>query len=394
MEEVDRRRHVLLGKYGSPESKAEYARIVEECRVHSAIPAAGPRAPDLTVNELVLAFIKHAECHYRGPDGRPTSELAEYRRSLGRAVALYGHIRAADFGPLALKAVRQSMIGLGWCRGVINQRVGRIVRAFKWAASEELVPVIAFQAQRTVSGLSRGRSAARESDPVAPVPAEFVEATLPYLMPPVRAMVRIQLLTSMRPGEVCQMRACDIDMSGPVWHYRPARHKTAWRGKARVIPLGPLAQAVVRSFLTRKLDDFLFRPVDGKAANIALSRAKRRTKIYPCEIRRLERTQVKTPKRRPGERYSTSVYCKAIERAVERANQVAATAAAKAGQEPSAAIPHWHPNQLRHTAATEVRRRYGLEAAQVVLGHSTADVTQVCAERDLALAVRVAVEMG
>ena len=57
-------------------------------------------------------------------------------------------------------------------------------------------------------------------------------------------------------------------------------------------------------------------------------------------------------------------------------------------------MAHWHPNQLRHTAATEVRRRFGLEAAQVLLGHSKADVTQMYAERDDALAERVAREVG
>ena len=55
---------------------------------------------------------------------------------------------------------------------------------------------------------------------------------------------------------------------------------------------------------------------------------------------------------------------------------------------------HWHPNQLRHNHATEVRQRFGLEAAQVSLGHATADVTQVYAERDLTLAVKVASEIG
>jgi hypothetical protein len=35
-----------------------------------------------------------------------------------------------------------------------------------------------------------------------------------------------------------------------------------------------------------------------------------------------------------------------------------------------------------------------LEAAQVVLGHSRADVTQVYAERDLTLAEKVALEVG
>ena len=48
---------------------------------------------------------------------------------------------------------------------------------------------------------------------------------------------------------------------------------------------------------------------------------------------------------------------------------------------------HWHPNQLRHAVGTELRKRFGLEAAQVVLGHATADVTQIYAERDMGLAI-------
>jgi hypothetical protein len=49
---------------------------------------------------------------------------------------------------------------------------------------------------------------------------------------------------------------------------------------------------------------------------------------------------------------------------------------------------------LRHSLGTEVRRKFGLEAAQVMLGHSQANVTEIYAERDLALAVRVAAEIG
>jgi integrase len=49
---------------------------------------------------------------------------------------------------------------------------------------------------------------------------------------------------------------------------------------------------------------------------------------------------------------------------------------------------------LRHTAATEIQSKFGLEAAQVVLGHSTADVTQIYAERDLAKAMEVAQQIG
>ena len=54
----------------------------------------------------------------------------------------------------------------------------------------------------------------------------------------------------------------------------------------------------------------------------------------------------------------------------------------------------WSPNQLRHAAGTEIRRRFGLEAAQVILGHAKADVTQVYAERDMATAAEVMRKIG
>jgi integrase len=55
----------------------------------------------------------------------------------------------------------------------------------------------------------------------------------------------------------------------------------------------------------------------------------------------------------------------------------------------------WHPHQLRHNAATEIRRRFGLEAARVILGHSSAKITDaVYAERDAQMAIRVALDAG
>ena len=49
----------------------------------------------------------------------------------------------------------------------------------------------------------------------------------------------------------------------------------------------------------------------------------------------------------------------------------------------------WSPNRLRHSAATAIRRQFGLEAAQVTLGHASADVTQVYAEGDSEKAAEV-----
>src|SRR5262245_8112022 len=71
-----RRRDVLLGKYDTPESRAEYLRVVGEWEAsgHRTPPrsAEDSRCPDLTVNELAVAFWRHVEQHYRRPDGTQT----------------------------------------------------------------------------------------------------------------------------------------------------------------------------------------------------------------------------------------------------------------------------------------------------------------------------------
>ena len=97
--------------------------------------------------------MRHAAAHYRRPDGSPTTELTEYGYSLKPLRELYGLTRAADVGPLALEAVRQQMIDADLCRGVVNQRVGRIKRLFRWAVSKQLVPSMVLVGLDTVAGL-------------------------------------------------------------------------------------------------------------------------------------------------------------------------------------------------------------------------------------------------
>ncbi len=375
----DRPRDVLLGPYGSPESKAAYARIVAEARASPAASQASPVAParDLTVNEVLLAFWEHAQQHYRRADGTATNELTEYRLALRPVRQLYGHARAAEFGPRALKSARAAMVDAGLSRPVVNRRVGRLKRVFKWAASEELIPVATFQALATVGGLQRGRTTAREPEPVLPVGEAVVDATLPHLMSVVAAMVRFQRLTGCRPQDVCGLRGDAIERAGAVWVFRPGQHKGAWRGKAREVRIGPRAQAVIAPFLDRPDGGYLFRPSDSRAEHLAGRRAARKAKLWPSHVTHQALKRASTPSRAPGGKYTTSAYGRSVARA-----------SAKAG------VPAWHPNQLRHAFATEVRRRFGLEAAQVLLGHARADVTQVYAERDATLAAGVAGEIG
>jgi integrase len=122
--------------------------------------------------------------------------------------------------------------------------------------------------------------------------------------------------------------------------------------------------------------------------------AARKTPRYPSAANRVQR--VAAPKRVPADRYTPLSYGHAVAKGVVRANREYRRHDVPPGEHGPAlpSVPHWHPNQLRHAHATAVRRRYGLEAAGATLGHAKLSATEVYAERDLGLAVRVAEETG
>lgn len=366
------RRDILLGKFGSPESKQEYERIIAQQRVAPHSPVVGKASSDTSLGEIVLAFFKFADKHYRDSEGRPTGETANYRDTVRPMVKLYGEKPAAEFGPLALKTVRQTMVDSGLSRPVINKRINRIRRILKWAAGEELIPFEVYHRLTAVGGLSKGRTDAPEPEPVGPVPDEVVNATLPHLPEAVRVMVEVQRLTGMRPNEVCKLRASEIDRSEAVWTFIPGQHKTTHRGKKRIVAIGPKAQLLLSSWLSGE-SEYVFSPRVEREKRYEKMRAKRKTKVQPSQVSRKKATA----KTLPGERYTTVSYRQAIQRGARLAG-----------------VACWSPNQLRHTFATLIRKHHGIEAAQVMLGHAKADVTQVYAERDLGLALKVAAEVG
>jgi integrase len=372
-------RDVYLGPYGSPESKDAYDKAVAEwlARGRSAPPPPGqPPSAELTVSEVILAFLKHADQHYRSPSGEPTPEVDNLKDAMRLLRKLYGKTPARDFGPLSLIAVRDEMVrSKTLARGTINARVGRIRRLFRWAASSELIPATIPAALATVDALKRGRTAAHEAEPVKPAPPGDVETALPFMSRPVAAMVRLQMLIGCRPGEIVLMRGCDLTPEPEVWEYRPGRHKNAWRGTGRVIVLGPLAVALVREFLRPDTEEYLFRPKAAEADRQAEQRRNRKTPMTPSQRARRRKAR---PKRPPGDHYTTRSYHQAVRKACLKAGLATA----------------WHPNQLRHNAATEVRARFGLEAAQAVLGHSKPQTTVIYAERDVERARKAMAEIG
>lgn len=393
-----------LGVHGSEKSLAEYRRVLAENGFFTTSPHAKaaplpfPRQSDVTINELLLAFWEHVQRYYVNPDGSPGGEQTNFRAALRFLRELYGHTIATEFGPLALKAVRQRMIDAGHARTFINHNIARIRMFFKWAAAEEAIPASIYQALQTVAGLRHGRTSARESDPVRPVPLETVEATLKELSPQLVAMVRLQLLTGCRPGEVCRIRPCDITIATDgTWTYRPREHKTAYRGRERRIFLGPQAQAILRPWLDRATDAYCFSPAETRAEFDAERKRCRKSPMTPSQAARKPKGN---PKWVPGDQFTHNSYCRAIARACYRVRLAELRAGGKTKAEAVATIKrdgvpgHWSPHQLRHTRATQIEARYGIEAAQVCLGHSEPNTTRIYSEGHFAKAAGVMREIG
>lgn len=248
-----------LGLHGSKASKREYDRLISEWLANDR--TLKNDGDDITITVLLAAYIRYAKNYYVR-DGQLTREYASVKRAIKPVRKLYAKAEATDFGPLALKAVRQVLIDDGLSRKVINRHIFRIRAVFKWGASQELIPSGIYEALRTVSGLGRGRSAARETKKVRPVPDEHVDAIKNYVLPQVWAIIELQRITAARSGEVVIVRASDIDMTGKGWLYRPSSHKTEHHDHERIIDLGPRAQAVIRPFLKSDVYAFLFSPRD------------------------------------------------------------------------------------------------------------------------------------
>jgi integrase len=423
------------GEKGPPAAvRAEYDRTIAEWLARGRRPAADPKCRGkqagepcgLTVARLCVAYQEHAEEYYRRADGTQTGEADNVRYSLRPLVHLYGNRPARCLRPKRLKAVRTLMVK-GYehprygaqgplSRKHLNSRVARIVRMYRWAVEEELVPERVWLRLTTVRPLQAGRSPARETAKVCPVPVEHVEATHSHLRPQTAGAVRLQLYTGMRAGEVLPLCAGQIERGGDAWLYRPAQHKGSHQGKGRVVVFGPRARAVLLEFIkircplcgargrprrlgspdgalcglcAARMDaagvcgpwprvevethEPLFSPRDEKKERHEDLRAARKSKVPPSQANRKKANA----SRQPGRRYSVTNYDNAIRKACEKA-----------------AVPRWHSHQLRHTFGTLARRAGGIEAAQTALGHAKADTTEIYAEKNVELAAAIARLIG
>jgi integrase len=389
---IDGKDH-YLGPIDSDDSWTRYDALIEDWARRQTVSHS-----TLTIDELALRFLAYAKTYYVKND-QETSEVACIRGALRILIGECGTQLAAGFGPLKLKAVRESMIQAGGTRSTINKYVQRIRRLFRWAAENELVPVTVYQAVATVRGLAKGRTSAPETKPVKAVPLKVIEAVRLYVSRQVWGMVQLQLVTGARPGEVVSMRLGDLVTGAPVWEYVPREHKTEHQEKRRLILIGPKGQAILKEFLSQALaadlgaEAFVFSPVDAEAERNRRRRKQRQSAMTPS---RAARRPIRGARRPPKERYTVASYRRAIERACELAFGMPSelrrfppdlAAEEKARRRKLGAEWRrqncWHPNQLRHSAGTFLRREFGIEAARVILGHAHVETTEIYAEADL-----------
>ncbi len=333
------RKDRYLGVHGTPESRLRYERLITAWMQGEPVPARESESSDITVAEVCIQYLRWAEGYYV-KDGKPTTELGNVKRAIKALRESYPCLPAKEFSPLKLKTVRQRFIDGGLCRTDCNRFTGIVARIFRYAVENELIPPDVAHGLEAVKALAKGRCDAPETDPVLPVKEEAVDATLPHLSTRDRAMVKIQLLLACRPGELVTMRPREIDRSEAVWIYRPRLHKTMHKGKDRIIPIGPRARLLLSPWLPDDSDQFVWRSQRGGHVSVA-------------------------------------GYGRAIR-----------TACGLAG------IPAWSPNRLRHSGATRIRQQASLDAAQVILGHSSVHMTETYAERNLDAARRIAAEVG
>lgn len=382
-----------LGPFGTPASRQKYAAIIRAWskRQEGDQPATDePLTPHEhpSVSEVILGFLKHVQAYYKPNHGENKEAgciadalevLRRFHSEDGQLVE-YGRTDADAFRPKDLLRVREAMVRRDWSRNYINSQINRIKRMFAWAVIEDMVPGSVHHALLTVRGLRKGAGGVRETKKVCPVPIPHFKAVLARAHPMLRAMLNFAYRTGARPGEVCALKPCYLDMAGKVWVYNvpPEANKTDVHGIERKVYIGPRARKILRPWL-RDLapHEFVFSPIRAEKIRRAEQRARRKTPLYPSHIKHQAQKQKQSPLRAKGNQYVPSAFRRAVKRLCR-----------------SAKVAEWTPNRLRHNAATRFRKKFGIEVARILLGHRKLNTTEIYAEPNAVKAMMAAREIG
>ncbi len=398
-----------LGKHGTEVSRQKYDAAIAQWLARGR-QIVSPATGGATITELLAGYLEHCKSYYN-TKGMSRSQLS---RTLAKHVVacrqlrhLFADLPCNEFGTAQFIALREHLVKSNcWgarpvrsrvvqtlSRNYINSIAKTVIAMFRWGAERALCSQTIWPTLKAVKPLQRGRTDARENSRVTPVERKTVEATLPFLSSPLQAVVKLQLLTGARGGEICQMRMSDIDMKGDVWLYRPEHHKTQNKGFDRVIPLGPEAQQIIEPFIRPQIGTaagYLFRPADGFAE---LQARRKEAAVWKKPDSFYEKWTRRANPRPFRAFYHADSYQQAVRLAVKHADK---KAHADHPDIPAneQIVPFWHPHQLRHTFAVEVVSEHGREAGRTLLGHQSFTSTARYAAPDVTKFLHIVRKIG
>ena len=259
-----------LGEFGSEASRIAYGQLVANLAggvqidpfAKSKRGSATTIEPEagLTINELVLAFMRHADGHYI-KNGEPTSEIHCLKAATRPLVGFFGFTPVDSFGPMMLKAAREKFIEDGWVRDSVNKGVGRIRLIFKWGVENEMVQPSTLQALQAVAPLLKGRTEAHDNAPRTAVDDSRIETVKKLVRPLVCDLIELQRLCGARSGELLKLTTGMLIRTGDVWKADISDHKTVHHDQSRTLHFGPQAQLILTKYLSADPDAKLFKRV-------------------------------------------------------------------------------------------------------------------------------------
>ncbi|MFO1042232.1 MAG: site-specific integrase [Planctomycetaceae bacterium] len=320
-------RFISLGRGDNPESRQRYAAILTAHTSGKLVEKSPQTAQSkaITINELLLRFVTEALPKYSASERHCQMTVIRLTRKL------FGHTAAAEFGPLKLRTLREAMIAgdpderdsdgtpkprKPWSRNTVNRQVKRLRAIFRWSVSWELVPASVVDALDMVASLTASETTAAESKPRYAVPDADFQAVRKTLREKHRDMLDLLSLTGARPGELLSLTTGMIERSEPVWRCELKQHKSAHKGKRRVLFFNVAAQAILRKYLKANPDEQLLKMRRDNFGHV-------------------------------------------IKRACIRAG-----------------VTPFCPHQVRHTVATKLVDAIGIESAQRLLGHASSAMTE------------------
>ena len=331
-------RFYSLGRAELPESKLRFAKILEDHAKGLLVERAAKPAekrPGISVAELLLMYVsKELPRFSRSERDCQTTAIRVVR-------SLFADTPLTEFGPLRLRIVRDAMVAgdpnakpkprKPWARKTVNRHMNRVRGIFRWGVSFELVPESVATALSMVRNLTPGESPAVDYAPRRAVPQADIEAVRAQLREYHRDIFDLLLLTGARPGEIVSLRTKDVKRTGDVWRADLEKHKTVKYGKQRTLFFNGAAQAILLKHMKFVPEALIF-PTRRDNFGVVIKRACKRAGVTPF-------------------------------------------------------VAH----QLRHTVATRLADDVGAEAAQRLLGHSSAVMTEtytLAAEKQAIAAAR------